>query len=556
MFRGATARISEARFAFVSNARDRNLRRAQLSFATAWAGEWTFTVVLGVIAFRDGGAGAVGLVALLRMLPAALLSPVGTALADRFRRERILLWVGAVRAAAVGAAALVLAGDGPLVVVYALAVVATVVFTVYRPAHSALLPSLCLRPQELTSANVVRGLLDSGSTLLGPLIAAVLLNAASPATALVAVAIMSLISAVSVGAIRYESPPRAAPASPRYLLAETAAGFGVLARHSEVRLICGLTLVQTFTRGTFTVFSVVVAIELLETGEAGVGVLSAAVGAGAVVGSLAASLLVGARRLAGWFGLGVALWGLPLSLIGVFPDEVAAVALLAVVGVGNALVDVGLFTLPGRLVPDEYLARVFGAMESLIAVSVGLGAIVTPPLIALLGVQTALIVLGAVAPVAALLTARALRRLDAEMVTHDREIELLREVEMFRPLSVPSIEQLARGLRRTGATAGKVIIHEGRPGDLFYVVARGEAEVLRGGERIELIRGGGYFGEIALLRDVPRTATVRACTHVVLYTLERERFLSAVGGYRASSEEADSVVRERTAAIDLGRLTT
>jgi MFS family permease len=552
MFRGATARISEARFAFESNARDRNLRRAQLSFATAWAGEWTFTVVLGVVAFRDGGAGAVGLVALLRMLPAALLSPVGTALADRFRRERILVWVGAVRAGAVGAAALVLAGDGPLVIVYALAVVATV----DRPAHSALLPSLCLRPEELTSANVVRGLLDSGSTLLGPLIAAVLLDVASPATALVAVAIMSLVSAVSVGAIRYESPPRAAPASPRYLLAETAAGFGVLARHSEVRLICALTLVQTFTRGTFTVFSVVVAIELLETGEPGVGLLSAAVGAGAVVGSLAASLLVGARRLAGWFGLGVALWGLPLSLIGVFPHEVVAVALLGAVGVGNALVDVGLFTLPGRLVPDEYLARVFGAMESLIAVSVGLGAIVTPPLIALLDVQTALVVLGALAPVAALLAARALGRLDAEMVTHDQEIDLLRRVEMFRPLSVPAIEQLARGLRRTGATEGKIIIHEGDRGDRFYVVARGEAEVLRGGQRIEAVGAGGYFGEIALLRDVPRTATVRACTHVVLYALERDRFLAAVGGYRASTEEADAVVRERTAAIDLGKLGT
>jgi hypothetical protein len=554
MLAGARTRLAEARSAFVSNALDRNLRRAQLSFASAWAGEWSFTVVLGVVAFGDGGAGAVGLVALLRMLPAALLAPFGTTLADRFPRELILMWVSALRAAAVGAAAVVLAAGGPLILVYALAIVATVVFTVYRPAHSALLPSLCHRPEELTSANVVRGLLDSGSTLLGPLVAAVLLDLASASAALAAVAASSLLSAALVGLIRFEGSARAPSAAGNRLVAETAAGFRLLLTHPRIRLITALTLAQTFTRGAFTVFSVVVAIELLDTGEAGVGVLSAAVGGGAVAGSLAASLLVGSRRLAGWFALGVALWGLPIALIPVYPREFVAVALLAMVGTGNALVDVGLFTLPGRLVADEVLARVFGALESLIALSVGIGAIVTPPLITLLGVRQALVVVGLVAPAATLVAARGLRALDREIVVHHGEIEALRSLAMFRPLSVPAIEQLARGLRRATAEAGDFVIRQDEPGDVFYLIRDGEAEVLRDGDRIELLRPGDHFGEIALLRDVPRTATVRAHTQLEMYALDRERFLAAVSGYRASSEEAEAIVRRRTASFDVGGL--
>ena len=172
-------------------------------------------------------------------------------------------------------------------------------------------------------------------------------------------------------------------------------------RNRDLALIMGLAVAQTFTRGALTVLTVVVAIDLLETGEPGVGILTAAIGAGAVLGSLAASLLVDTRRLGAWFAVGVALWGLPVTLIGVFPQYGAALGLLACVGVGNALIDLGGFTLLARLAPDEVLARVFGVLESLVALSIGVGAIVASLVIDLSGVRPALVIVGLLCPVCA-----------------------------------------------------------------------------------------------------------------------------------------------------------
>ena len=158
-------------------------------------------------------------------------------------------------------------------------------------------------------------------------------------------------------------------------MADVAEGIRTIVRNRDLALLIGLDIAQTFTRGALTVFVVVVALDLLRIGEPGVGTLTAAVGAGAVIGSLAASLLVGSRRLARWFGIGIALWGLPIALIPLFPREATALILLACVGFGNALVDVGLYTLLARLAPDAVLARLFGLKESLVSLSVGLGAV-------------------------------------------------------------------------------------------------------------------------------------------------------------------------------------
>jgi MFS family permease len=173
-------RLGDSARAFSATARNPSLRHAQLAFGASWTAEWAFMVAIGVVAFRAGGAGAVGLVAFVRMAPSAVLAPLGTSLADRFPRDRVLVWSGLIRAAATALAALVLATGGPEVAVYALAVIATGAFTVFRPAHSALLPGLCRTPLELTSANVVRGFLDSLSTLVGPLAAALLLTLRAP----------------------------------------------------------------------------------------------------------------------------------------------------------------------------------------------------------------------------------------------------------------------------------------------------------------------------------------------------------------------------------------
>jgi MFS family permease len=545
VWRRIRKRLGVSARAFSSNGRNRNLLRAQLSFGAAWTAEWALTVALAVVAYRDGGAKAAGIVAFVRMAPAAVIAPLGTALADRFRRDRVLVWSCLIRAGALGAATALLTADGPLLGVYATAVVATAAFTIFRPAHSALLPGLCLTPLELTSANVVRGLVDSLSTLAGPLLAALLLDVASAAVTFGAVAALAAISGLALVGISYEAPPRARPAPLARIAGEVAEGFRALVRCRDAGLLSWLGLAQTFTRGAFNVFAVVIAIELLGTGEPGVGLLIAAIGVGAVGGSLGASLVVGGRRLASLQGIGLTLWGLPLVFVGAFHQEPVVLVLMGVIGIGNALVDIGLFTLLARLVPETVLARVMGAFESLVALTVALGSLVTPFLIEFLGTRGALVAVGLVAPAGVAIAWRRLRAIDDSIEHRDAEIEVLKKVRMLRPLPMAAIDGLAVHVDHAEFAAGQEVFHQGDEGDRFYVIASGEADVIGDGRLLNTMGPGDGFGEIALLRDTVRTTTVRAHTSMRLYTLDRDHFLAAIGGYRSSTQEADAVIASR-----------
>jgi MFS family permease len=530
--------MRDAGAAFTSNWRNPNLRRAQLSFLGAWTAEWAFTVALGIVAYRDGGAAAVGLVGLLRMVPSAILAPLLSPIADRGRRERVLILVSIVRGAATAAAAVVVAVAGPSGVIYALAVLSTIAATLYRPAHSALLPSLCRTGYELASANMVRGLLDSAATLVGPLVAAVLLQFTGVDVVFWVAAGASFLAAALLVRLRYEAPPRPPAPSRPNLAREAVEGVRAVTANRDLTLILGLAAAQALTRGALTVFSVVVAIELLGTGEPGVGALMAAVGVGAVLGSLAASLLVGSARLGAWFAVGVALWGLPLTLVGVFPQQAAALVLLSFIGVGNALIDLAGFTLIARMAPDEVLARVFGVLESLVAVFIGIGAVVASSMVEWFGVQTALIAIGLLCPVLAVASWRRLRGLDRSVDVLDVGIGLLQRVPMFRTLPLPSIEQLARGLEPVEVPTGKAVFTQGDIGDRYYVIESGEADVVGDSRVVATLGPGEGFGEIALLRRTRRTATVVARSALGLRALRSERFLPVVLGYTASAQEA------------------
>lgn len=532
--------LRDAGAAFTSNWRNPDLRRAQLSFLGAWTAEWAFTVALGIVAYRDGGAAAVGLVGLLRMLPSAILAPLLSPIADRGRRERVLILVSVVRGLATAAAAVVVAMAGPTAVVYALAVLSTIAATLYRPAHSALLPSLCHTGYELASANMVRGLLDSAATVAGPLLAAVLLQFTGVDVVFAVAAAASFWAAALLLRLRYEAPPRpAAPTRPN-IAKEALDGIRAVVKDRDLVLILGLAAAQALTRGALTVLSVVVAIELLGTGEPGIGALMTSVGVGAVLGSLGASLLVGTGRLGAWFAVGVGLWGLPIALVGVFPQQAVALVLLSFVGVGNALVDVAGFTLIGRLAPDEVLARVFGALESMVAVFVGIGGVVASTLIGWLGIQAALVAIGLLCPVLAAASWWRLRRLDRSVAGLDLDIGLLRRVAMLDALPLPSIEQLARGLEPVAVPSGATVFAQGDRGDRYYVIESGEVDVVHDGRVVASLGPGEGFGEIALLRPTGRLASVVATSDLRLQALASERFLPVVLGYTPSALQASA----------------
>jgi hypothetical protein len=526
----------------------RNLRRAELSFGAAWTAEWALAVGLGVVAFRDGGAVAVGLVAFVRLLPAAVLTPLATSLADRYPRDRVLRWACALRAGAMAVAAVALALDAPLVLVYGAATAATVAFTLFRPAHSALLPSLCASPLELVSAHVVRGFIDSLSSFAGPLLAAGALRAGDPWILFAIVGALAALSGWLLTDLRYEhaAVDDAGP-TPR-LFAETVEGLRTLARFPDARRLVMLSGAQTFTRGALNVFVLVVVVDLLGLADDVTGVLLAVLGGGAVIGSIILAVLVNGRWLARYVGLGVTFWGLPLAAIGAWPEWPVVVMAMGVIGIGNALVDVGLFTVPARLVPDALLARFFGALESVIAICVACGSLVTPAAIALFGRRGALVAVGLLGPLLALAWWRRLRATDDMVSARDEEIGILKGIPMFDRLPMPAIETIAARVGRELAEPGKVVVAQGAPGDRYYVITAGTAVVRRNGEEIRQLGAGDGFGEIGLLRDVPRTASVVAESRLELRTIHRADFLGPVTGYASAARTATEVVAGHLAA--------
>ena len=323
------------------------------------------------------------------------------------------------------------------------------------------------------------------------------------------------------------------------------------ADRARLRLIVGLYGAQTLVAGALNVLIVVMALELLDMGNAGIGFLNSAVGVGGLLGGFAALALLSRNKLASDFAVGLVLWGVPIALIGIFPDPLLALVLLGVVGIGVTLVDVAGLTLLQRAVPDEVMTRVFGVVQSVFVGTLGLGAIIAPLLIKLFDVRGALIASGSLLPFLAIVFWRRLQAVDGDTLA-PAELALLRSLALFRPLPPATLDQLASALIAVSATDGDEIIRQGDSGDRFYVIAKGEVDVTSDGQHVSTLGKGDYFGEIALLRDVPRTATVTARGDVELRALERDEFLGAVTGHVESVEAADAVIANRLGGLRSG----
>jgi MFS family permease len=520
------------------------LRRLQFAWIGSVTGDWAYAIALGVFAYEAGGATAVGLVALLRFLPSAVVAPFAAVLADRYPRQRVMLAADAIRAAALAGAATVALAGGPVPVVYALAALVAVVSTAFQPAQAALIPTLARDPRELTAANVASSTIESVGSFVGPALGGLLLAVTSPGVVFAATAGAFVWSALNVARIPATPPPRDDVAE-EALHREALAGFRAIFATPSLRLVVGLYSAQTLVAGALNVLVIVAAIELLDLGRSGPGLLNSAVGIGGLIGAAVALGLVGLRGLGTAFAFGLVLWGLPLVLFGAWPSTAAALLFLGVLGIGNTLVDVSGLTLLQRTAPPDVLGRVFGVLESLVVGTLGLGAIIAPVLVSLFGVRWALVATGLLLPALALVSWARLRSIDERAVVPERELELLRSLPLFAPLAPATLEHLARSLVRVPAPVGTEITRQGEVGDRFYLVDEGEMEVASDGEVLATLGPGDYFGEIALLRDVPRTATVSARTDASLLALERDEFVSAVSGHPASREAADAVVAAR-----------
>ncbi len=526
--------------------RNPQLRRLELSWAGYYVGEWTYFVALSIYAFQVGGAAALGALGLARMIPAAIALPFGSLLTDRYARQRVLLGIHASRGLLFGAIAVALAADSSRTVVFTLAALAAVAGAPERPATLSLVPTLARTPRELVATNVSSSTLEGLGTLVGPVLGGVLAATAGVDVAVAVAAAVSAACAVFVAGIRREGDVRGARRRvERSLRHELLGGVHTLTRDPHPRLIVLLFNAQTMVRGLLNVLLVVASIELLGMGEAGVGWLNAALGAGGLVGGLAAVGLVARRRLAGVFGIGLILWGAPIALIGAWPRAGWALVCLGLVGIGNALLDVSGFTLLQRTVDEHLLGRVFGVFEIGVALATALGSVLGSVLVEQFGIRPALAVSGAILPFLALISLPGLRRVDGSAEVPERELELVSRVPLFSPLPPTTLERIAARLERVDVAAGTTVVERGAAGDRFYLVAGGEVDVVLDGVTMSTLGAGDYFGEIALLHDVPRTATCTARTDAEIYALGRDVFVAAVSGDARTSAAAENVMSRR-----------
>ena len=519
---------------------NRDLRRVELAFIAFNSAEWGVWIAMLVYAYGRGGATEAGIVAVVQLVPAALFAPVASGLGDRYPPARVLVLAYGVQAAWLAATAAALLSGAPAPLSYALAAVAATAVTLTRPAQAALLPGLARSPEELTAANVVSGWIESVSLVVAPALTGVLLAIGSTGVVFAVMAVFSAVGGLVVLPVR--GPPAAARAASPLQAVE------LVRREPETRLLLGLLAAEALAIGALDVLFVVLAVSLLDLGGSGAGYLNAAFGAGGVVGIAATAALVGRRFLTPALAAGAVAWGVSFALIGADPRTATAFALLAVAGAGRTVVDVAGRTLLQRIAPVDLLCRVFGLLEGASMAALAVGSLLTPLLVAVAGGRAAVAGVGALLPLALLLCGSRLVTIDRRANVPVVELALLRSLPLFAPLGPPELESLARELRPVTATPGEEIVREGEPGDRFFVVADGELEASVDERPVRAIGRGDCFGEIALLRSVPRTATVTARSEARLYALAREPFLAAVSAHPGAALEAERVVGERLAA--------
>ncbi len=551
MLRQLTDRLREALNAVRSVFTNRELRRLELAYVLSNVGGWTYWVTVAVFAYAAGGVTAVGVLGFARLVASALVSPFAGALADRFARRAVMVGADLTRAGALVVAAVTVRADGPELLVYALTIGVALATTVFSPAQAALLPSLARDPEELTAANVVSSTVESLGVFIGPALGGVLLATGGTDLAFAAAGLAFLGSAGFL--MRLSEPDRSPSESPED--AEESdeghlAGVRVVASSSPLRLLTAVFAAQTLVDGVLAVLVVVLAIDELAAGEAAVGYLNAAAGVGGLVGAAIALLFVG-RSLSGLIIAGMVLWGVSLVILGIIPGTLVAILLLVVLGIGNTLIDVGGYTLMQRAVPNELLGRAFGVLESAILASIAVGSLLAPVLVEAFGLRVGLIAAGALLPLLALLFGRSLRRLDLEAPVPPG-LALLSGVPVFETLSRETLEALAGQLQERRFEPGDELLRQGDHGVGIYVLDEGEADVVIDGIHTSIVRKGDLVGEIALLREMPRTASVVARTPVIAHALSRASFLAAVTGHADSAEAAEALVASRLGALRPG----
>ncbi|WP_344766348.1 MFS transporter [Aeromicrobium panaciterrae] len=535
--------------------RNPRVRRLQLAFLGSTLGDWAFATAMVVWAYQDGGATAVGVYQAVRFIVLAVAGPIGSVLADRMSRRLFMITTDVLRAVLVGGAGLIVVADGPSWAVYVLAITAAIIGAPFRAAEAGLLTELVESPSQLTTANALSSNIESVMIFVGPALAGVIIGVSGVEEVFWLNAATFVWSTVMLLGVRAKpSDISAGPADPEDGEAKAgfwkqlSSGFGLIGRDRDLRSVAILAGSIGYAWGAMTVFMVLIAIDTLDSGPKGLGYLNSVLGVATVAGSLLILGRLSSSRLGQDLVLGVVVgWGLPLLALAAFPSAVTAVAAIVVIGLCEPLGSLGIDTIPQRLTPSAMVSRVFSAIDTCLVAPMAAGAFVTPALVDWLGLRGALAVTAAIPLVVGVTRQSRMRALD-ERLTAPAEMALLRDVPAFAELPAPALELLAHAADRVREAAGTTVLAEGDASDRFYLIVTGEVEVTQQGRLLRTEGPSEFFGEIGLLRDVPRTATVKTTVDSEFLVIEREDLLAAVSQTADSISAFDDVIARRLRA--------
>jgi MFS family permease len=520
--------------------------RIGLSFAG-----WSFAIALGVYGFEAHGVVGAGLVALVRLLPGAISSPFAGLVADSHPRRTVLLASAALMAAILAGAALAAGLDAPTGVVFVFPALFAVASSGYAPAEAAMFPLLARTPQELSASNVNHSAMENAGFIAAAVSTGVLLTATSPGTVFAVAAAVTALTVVLLAFVRRDQRPEYEDEELAGVARELSRGARALIFHPALRLSSLTLILLLLFEGFADVILISLALELLHLKEGAVGFLNASWGIGALVGGAALALMLDRGHLVAAIAGGSILLGAATMLPGFVPEQWTSYVAWFGIGIGFTFVEVAGKTLMYRLASDETMGRVISALEAgrLLAMALGsLGAIV---LVEWLHPDGALIVLGALMPIFVALCWARLRSYEVGAPVAEGPYHLLRDNSIFAPLPIATVERLSHDLVAVEFDAGHEVIVQGDHGDRFFLIETGAVEVFENGDFRRNEGPGESFGEIALLHDVPRTATVRTTEPTRLLSLEREQFLTAVSGHRRSRQLAGGVVEDRWASREI-----
>jgi Transmembrane secretion effector/Cyclic nucleotide-binding domain len=518
--------------------RHRDFRILMGAFATSAIGSWAYNVALVVWVFGETRSPAwVGATTICRFVPALLFSAYGGVVAERFEQVRLMIVLDVASTAVMITLALEMTVHAPVALAIATAAVSSTIGMAYEPAVAALTPQL-VGERDLGSANTLRNSIDNVCVIAGPGLGAVLLLAGPPSVAVAVNAATFLVSAIALAQVRARSKPvdvtEGGELGP---LQQTLVGARAIASSSTAAALVIYSVIATFVFGTDTVLFVVLSRDVLRTGAEGYGYLLVGLGVGGVLAAGPVARLERLPRLGLVILLGLVGYCLPTLLFLVIDQPAVAFVIQVVRGASTLVVDVLAVTALQRSLPRDLLARVFGAFNAFMLLAIIVAAFLTPLAIDSVGLDTTLWIVGLAIPIVSLIGWPVLRRMDRDSagrrVALAPKLALLNGCDLFASVSEGAIGQLAGAAAEIDARAGQVIVEEGQPADAFYVIADGTFGVRgrgEGGEELPLdeLGPGDYFGEIGLIEQIPRTATITAQTAGRLLRVDGNAFVDAL----------------------------